>query len=139
MILLRHQYLKPEPEHSNHFHRKTINHIECTTLKHTKSVEMSHVSASPVAGVAEHLSVMLSDAARVQELAAQGAGEAELVVHLAQRLHLLREIHILVTPGTHSGHSGEYESDSEKGKKNQIQGINQQFHKTIKLPIDFHD
>lgn len=61
---------------------------------------------SPVAGVAEHLSVMLSDAPRVQELAARGAGEAELVVDLAQTLHLLRKIHILVTPGAHARHSG---------------------------------
>ena len=83
---------------------------------------------SPVTGVAEHLSVMLSDAARVQELAAQGAGEAELVVHLAQRLHLLREIHILVTPGTHSGHSSDLNLILKKVKTIQIQGINQQFH-----------
>ena len=61
---------------------------------------------SPVAGVAEHLSVMLGDAPGVQELAARGAGEAELVVDLAQALHLLGKIHILVTPGTHARHSG---------------------------------
>ena len=61
---------------------------------------------SPVAGAAEHLAVMLGDAPRVQELAAGRAGEAELVVDLAQTLHLLGKIHILVTPGAHAGHSG---------------------------------
>ena len=51
---------------------------------------------------------MLSDAARVQELPAGGAGEAELVVDLAQPLHLLGKVHILVTPGTHARHSGRF-------------------------------
>ena len=68
---------------------------------------MSNVSLfSPVARVAEHLPVVLGDAAGVEELAARGAGEAELVVHLAQPLHLLGKIHILVTPRTHARHSG---------------------------------
>ena len=49
---------------------------------------------------------MLGDAARVQELPASGAGEAELVIDLAQPLHLLGKVHILVTPGTHARHSG---------------------------------
>ena len=58
----------------------------------------------PVAVFTEHLSVMLGDAAGVEQLPAVGAGEAELVVHVPQRLHLLREVDILLTPRTHSRH-----------------------------------
>ena len=47
---------------------------------------------------------MLGDAAGVEKLPAVGAGEAELVVHVPQRLHLLREVDILLTPRTHSRH-----------------------------------
>ena len=58
----------------------------------------------PVAVFTEHLSVMLGDAAGVEKLPAVGAGEAELVVHVPQSLHLLREVDILLTPRTHSRH-----------------------------------
>ena len=59
---------------------------------------------SPVARVTEHLTIVFSDVTRVQQLPAGGAAEAELVIHLAQTLHLLSKVDILITPGTHSGH-----------------------------------
>ena len=115
--------LKPLPTKNHQPYR--VHHFKT----HHVSWDVSRVLwASPVAGVTEHLSVMLGDAAGVEKLPAVGAGEAELVIDLAQPLHLLGKVHILVTPGTHSGHSGDLSLILKKVKTIQIQGINQQFH-----------
>ena len=85
---------------------------------------------------------MLGDASRVEELAAEGAGEAESVVHLSQTLHLFGKIHFLVTPGTHARHSKRFFLWKKVNIFKQFKyWVNKQYQYIISIfnPIDFHD
>ena len=64
----------------------------------------SCLTNKPVAGVAEHLVVVLSDGAGVKQLATGGATEAELVVDVAQTFPLLGKVHVLLASWTNAGH-----------------------------------
>ena len=66
--------------------------------------ELGILKCEPVTRVAEHLIIVFRDGATGQHLLAVTAGEAQLVVDVPQPLHLLREIHILVTARTNTRH-----------------------------------